>query len=162
VGNATSTNKLILQGSGTANNNFVGFTSLEVQANSFWVLNGKAFVGAAAINGGRLEVGDGRSAGTVLNGNVTVNSGGQLTGQGTISGDVNVLSGGFVVPGIVSGTAIGTLTVTGNVAFTANSTFAVNANAAGQADKLAVGGTAALTDGKVRVLASSGTFAPST
>ena len=68
----------------------------------------------------------------------------------------------MVAPGAVAGTAIGTLTVTGNAAFTANSTFAVSANAAGQASKLAVGGTATLTDGKVQVLAQSGTFAPST
>ena len=67
-----------------------------------------------------------------LIGNVTVNSGGQLAGQGTISGDVNVMSGGLVAPGAVAGTAIGTLTVTGNVAFKASSTFVVNANAAGQ------------------------------
>ena len=161
VGNATSTNKLILQGSGTANNNFAGFTSLDMASGNFWVLNGNSGVGAATISG-ILEVGDGAHASAKLIGNVTVNSGGQLAGQGTISGDVNVMSGGLVAPGAVAGTAIGTLTVTGNVAFTANSTFAVSANAAGQASKLAVGGTAALTDGKVQVLAQSGTFAPST
>jgi outer membrane autotransporter protein len=161
VGNATSTNKLILQGSGTANNNFAGFTSLDMASGNFWVLNGNSGVGAATISG-ILEVGDGAHASAKLIGNVTVNSGGQLAGQGTISGDVNVMSGGLVAPGAVAGTAIGTLTVTGNAAFTANSTFAVSANAAGQASKLAVGGTAALTDGKVQVLAQSGTFAPST
>ena len=49
VGNATSTNKLILQGSGTANNNFAGFTSLDVQANARWTLNGHSTVGAVTL-----------------------------------------------------------------------------------------------------------------
>ena len=97
-----------------------------------------------------------------LIGDVTVNSGGQLVGQGTVSGDVNVMSGGMVAPGIVSGTAIGTLTVTGDVTFGGNSTFRVNTNAAGLASKLAVGGASTLTGGNVQVVAESGTFAPST
>ena len=161
-GDSTATNKLILQGSGTANNDFGGFTSLDMASgNSFWVLNGNSGVGAATISG-ILEVGDGAHASAKLTGNVTVNSGGQLVGQGTISGDVNVMSGGLLAPGAVAGTAIGTLTVTGNAAFAANSTFSVSANAAGQASKLAVGGTATLTDARVQVLAQSGTFAPST
>ena len=57
-----ATNNLILQGNGTANNNFVGFQSLDVQANSSWFLNGNASVGAAAINGGLL-LGDANHAG---------------------------------------------------------------------------------------------------
>ena len=53
-----ATNNLILQGNGTANNNFVGFQSLDVQANSIWVLNGNSSVGAAATQRRTLEVGD--------------------------------------------------------------------------------------------------------
>ena len=159
VGNATSTNKLILEGSGTANNNFAGFTSLDMASGNHWVLNGNSGVGAATISG-ILEVGDGAHASANLIGNVAVNTGGQLTGQGIISGNVNVMSGGLLAPGAVAGTAIGTLTVTGNAAFAANSTFSVSANAAGQASKLAVGGTATLTDARVQVLAG-GSFAPS-
>ena len=98
----------------------------------------------------------------MLTGDVTVNSGSQLVGHGTISGNVNVMSGGALVPGIAGGSAIGTFTVTGNVAFTPASNFLVNANAAGQASKLAVGGTATLSGGTVEVLAQRGTFAPST
>ena len=52
------------------------------------------------------------------------------------------------------------MTVTGNVAFAPNSIFRVNANAAGQASKLAVTGSATLTGGTVHVLAG-GSFAPS-
>ena len=82
-----ATNKLVLQGSATANNNFLNFTSLDVQTNSFWVLNGKSSVGAVAINGGTLEVGDSSRLDTNLTGNVVVNSSGLLVGQGRITGD---------------------------------------------------------------------------
>ena len=162
AGSAASTdNRLILQGTGTANNNFLNFNSLDVQAGSFWVLNGDSIVGAAAVNGGRLEVGDGAHSTANLTGDVTVNSNGLLVGQGKITGNVGVMSGGIVAPGAVSGTAIGTLSVTGNTNFAANSIFGVNANSDGTASKLAVGETATLTGGSVQVRAG-GTFSPST
>ena len=53
------------------------------------------------------------------------------------------------------------MTVSGNAFFATNSIFGVNANGDGQASKLAVGGTAALTGGSVKVTAG-GAFAPST
>ena len=55
-----------------------------------------------------------------------------------------------------------TLNVGGNVSFASGSFFQVNANAAGQHDKLAVGGTATLTGGTVQVLAQGSGFAAST
>ena len=88
---------------------------------------------------------------------VTVNGGGLLGGTGTV-GSITTLSGGTVAPG----NSIGTLTVAGNAAFAAGSTFQVEANAAGQSDRLAVGGAATLAGGTVQVLAAAGTYDPRT
>ena len=46
-----ATNNLVLQGNGSANNNFVGFNSLDVQQGSNWILSGNAEVGTVTING---------------------------------------------------------------------------------------------------------------
>ena len=158
---AGAINNLILQGSGTANNDFTNFNSLNMGASdSVWVLNGNSKVGAATISG-NLEVGDSGHTSALLAGTVTLNSDGLLAGQGTIVGSVNV-NGGVVAPGPLTGTAVGTLHAAGDVTFGGNSTFRVNANAAGQASKLEVGGVATLSGGRVQVLAQSGTYAPST
>jgi outer membrane autotransporter protein len=158
---AGAINNLILQGSGTANNDFTNFNSLNMGASdSVWVLNGNSKVGAATISG-NLEVGDSGHTSALLTGTVTLNSDGLLAGQGTIIGSVNV-NGGVVAPGPLTGTAIGALHAAGDVTFGGNSTFRVNANAAGQASKFEVGGVATLSGGRVQVLAQSGTYAPST
>ena len=157
VGNATSTNKLILEGSGTANNNFAGFTSLDVQANARWTLNGHSTVGAVTLQAGAsLSVGSTGHQDAVVTGDVTVNSKAALSGIGTIVGNINVMSGGGLLPGF----AAGILNATGNVAFAPASNFLVTAIPT-QASKLVVGGTATLTGGTVRVSAA-GAFAPST
>ena len=157
VGNATSTNKLILQGSDTANNNFAGFTSLDVQANARWTLNGHSTVGAVTLQAdASLAVGSTGHQDAVLTGDVTVNSRASLSGIGTIGGNINVMSGGGLAPGF----STGILNATGNVAFTPASNFLVTAIPT-QASKLVVGGTATLTGGTVRVSAA-GAFAPST
>ena len=96
-------------------------------------------------------------------GDVTVNSGGMLAGQGTVIGNLNATASGFIRPGAMNGTTPGTLTVSGNATFEGGSVFVVGANAAGQASKLAVEGTATLNnDARVQVTAQNGTYAPST
>ena len=106
------------------------------------------YAGPTTINGGILAV----------NGSITspvnVVSGGTLGGPGSV-GTVNVTSGGVFAPG----NSIGTMTVNGNVAFAPGSTFRVEANAAGQADRIAATGSAALTGGTVQVIAEAGTYA---
>jgi outer membrane autotransporter protein len=77
---------------------------------------------------------------------VLVNSGGTLTGSGTIGG-LSVLNGGIVAPG----NSIGTLNVAGNVAFAAGSTYQVQVNGAGQSDLIAAIGHASLSGGNVQV-----------
>jgi outer membrane autotransporter protein len=62
----------------------------------------------------------------------------------------------------LAGPAIGTLSVAGNTSFAASSTYQVEANAAGQSDKIVATGTTTLSGGTVQVLATPGTYAPST
>ena len=165
LGSGTSTNnKLILQGTGTANNNFVSFNSLDMQTGGgTWTLNGDSQVGIATISNGVLEIGDTNHTSAKLGGDVTVNSGGMLAGQGTVIGNLNATASGFIRPGAMNGTTPGTLTVSGNATFEGGSVFVVGANAAGQASKLAVEGTATLNnDARVQVTAQNGTYAPST
>ncbi|MFB0490840.1 outer membrane autotransporter protein [Methylobacterium sp. OAE515] len=108
--------------------------------------------GATEVQAGRLVVN-----GALANSPVTVWQGADLGGTGTLGG-IRALSGGTVSPG----NAIGTLSVTANVGFAPGSTYRVEANAAGQADHITAGGTAALGGGIVQVLAASGAYNPRT
>ncbi|HKS85780.1 MAG TPA: autotransporter outer membrane beta-barrel domain-containing protein, partial [Pseudolabrys sp.] len=147
-----ATNKLVLQGSGTADNNFLNFNLLDVQATTAWALNGNADVQTATVSSGTLIV---DTSGT-LNGNVTINSGTQLTGTGKIAGNVNVMQKALLAPGA----GIGKLTVTGNVNFAPDSIFFITATPARTSTSLAVGGNAVLA-GSVQVQAL-GNFKPTT
>ncbi len=150
---AGAINNLVLQGSGTANNNFENFNSLEVQNVANWKLNGDATVGAVT-----LQADANLAINAVLTGTtVTVNPAAQVFGVGTIKGDV--VNKGQLSPGPSGG--FGTLTVTGNVGFTSGSTLFINAGPT-QASKLAVSGMATLAGATVSVQALTGTFAPST
>jgi outer membrane autotransporter protein len=156
VGSTASTNNnLILQGSGTASNNFRNFNTLDVQAGGTWVWNsnGSGTFGQTTVSSGTFAV-DG-----LLFSPVSVNSGGVLAGRGTITGAVS--AAGTIAPGAAA--PFSTLTVQGNVDFTSGSIYRVNVGAAGQNDKLqlAGGGAANLSGGTVNVLAPNG-FALST
>jgi outer membrane autotransporter protein len=154
VGSVGATNKLIINGRVGADNNFLNFNSLDVSGGV--TLNGVSTVGTVTVgNNTSLAVGDGGHQSAVLTGNVTINSGGALSGLGKIGGDINVMSGGRLAPGF----STGVFTASGNVNFSDNSTFVINANSDGTASKLVVGKKATLA-GSVQVLAS-GTFAPS-
>ena len=113
-------------------------------------------------------VGDGSHPGAQLPGNAdlfdaagapTIYAGATLGGQGTVAG-ITAAGGGTIAPGVVS--PYSTLNATGNVQFNVGSLFNVNVNAAGQTDKLAVGGTATLTGGIVQVLAQPANYATTT
>jgi outer membrane autotransporter protein len=158
VGNGAST-ALVLQGSGVANNDFSGFTSLDLQASSIWTLNGTAAVGVSSVSG-TVVVGDGGHPSAALaTAGMNLNSGAMLAGQGTVSGNLSIATGAIVAPGLAM--PFSTLHVNGNASFASGSLFKVNAGAAGQADKLILSGAATLA-GDVKVLAQSGSFAPST
>jgi len=162
-GSLNGTNRLELQGNGAADNNFLAFDNLDVNASGFWTLNGNSTIRAGAVSNGTVV-----SSGTlVIDGGltspvVTVNSGGTLGGHGTVTGNISVASGGTVAPG--AAVPFSTLTVAGAVTFQPGSVFRVNVNSTGQSDKLVVTGTNAadLTGGTVNVLAQNGSYAPST
>jgi hypothetical protein len=59
-----ATNALVLQGRGTANNNFDNFNTLDVQANGSWTLGGDSTFGATTVSSGRLVVAGDVSGGT--------------------------------------------------------------------------------------------------
>ena len=166
---ASSANgRLILQGTGTANNLFTGFFSgFDVQASGLWALNNVNTFAGTTIESGALVIGDASHPGAQLNTfGLTVQPGGTLGGQGTVTmtgGGVNpifVANGGTIAPGIAS--PFSTLNVTGNVQFNTGSFFNVNVNGAGQTDKLALSGTATLTGGTVQVQPAAGNYAGST
>jgi outer membrane autotransporter protein len=150
---AGATNNLVLQGSGTASNNFQNFNTLDVQAGGTWVWNASGSIGATTVSSGTLAV-DGQ-----LFSPVSVSSGGVLAGRGTVDGAVSVA--GTIAPGAAA--PFSTLTVHGNVDFASGSIYRVNINAPGQSDKLQLvnGAAANLTGGTVNVLAQNG-FALST
>ncbi|GFZ92994.1 autotransporter-associated beta strand repeat-containing protein [Dyella caseinilytica] len=79
--------------------------------------NNSAFSGTTTVANGSLVVGSVIGNGATLGGNVLVDNGATLSGLGTISGDVNVQSGGIVTPG----SAFGALTVNGNFTAAQNS-----------------------------------------
>jgi outer membrane autotransporter protein len=89
-------------------------------------------------------------------GNVAVGPAATLGGNGTIAG--SVVNAGTLAPG----NSIGLLTVNGNFAQVGGA-YQVEANAAGQADRINVGGTAAIGGGAtVQVLAAPGNYGLST
>lgn len=119
-------------------------------AGSTWT-TGTVFVGGSGT--GILNV----SNGGVVDGLVTVLTGGKLGGNGRVGG-IAVGPGGIVGPG----NSIGTLNVNGNIGFLSGSIYQVEVNAAGQADRIVATGAAALTGGTVQVLAGAGSYALST
>jgi fibronectin-binding autotransporter adhesin len=134
---SAATNALILQGQGLANNAFLNFNTLAVNAGGVWALNGVSTIGATAINSGNLQVGDAAHTGAMLTGPVTVNAAGTLSGHGTVAGNV-VDNGGTVSPG---GT-IGTLTISGNLTLNGASTLAIEVAPPSASSLLVVSGSA--------------------
>jgi fibronectin-binding autotransporter adhesin len=108
------------------------------------------------VNAGTLAV-----TGSIVSRFVDVDNGGTLGGSGKIAGIVSVRSGGTIAPGVLA--PFTTLNISGgasNVIFAAGSNFLVNINAAGQTDKLLVGGPVVLQGGMVQVIAANGIYSP--
>jgi hypothetical protein len=61
-----ATNALVLEGHGTANNNFDNFNTLNVQANGNWTLGGASTFGATTVSGRLVVAGDVTGGATVL------------------------------------------------------------------------------------------------
>ena len=94
-----------------------------------------------------------------LTSNVAVAPGAEFGGPGTITG--TIVNAGRLTRAT---TGIGPINVNGNVAFLPGSTLAVKADAAGNNDRLVLGGAgaASISGGTVDVQAQSGVYAPQT
>ena len=135
----------------TLTGNIGGTGALGMAGPGTLVLTGtNSYTGGTAVLAGKLSVN-----GSVA-GNVAVGPAGMLGGNGTIGG--NVVNGGTLAPG----NSIGLLTVNGSYTQMAGSTYQVEANAQGQADRINVGGAAAIQGGTVQVQAAAGSYANST
>jgi uncharacterized protein with beta-barrel porin domain len=146
-----ATTALVLQGTGAATNNFVDFTTLDVQASGLWALGGTAAFGTATVESGTLAVtGNLISADTL-----TVNAGGTLAGTGTVTtGSGVVITSGGAVQGGVPGT-IGTLNVSGNLTFNPGGILSTTIAPSGASSLVNVAGTATLSGGTVQVTATA-------
>ena len=160
VGALAGTGGVIALGSGTLTAGDASNTTLAaaISGTGGFVKQGSGvltLIGASGFTGGTVV----NAGGLVVNGSlasgVTVN-GGLLQGNGTIGG--LVMNGGVVAPG----NSIGTLAVSGNFVQASGSTYQVEVNAAGQSDRISVGGTATINGGTVQVLAQSGRYARNT
>jgi outer membrane autotransporter protein len=110
------------------------------------------YTGTTTVNDGILLVN-----GSIADSAVTVNAGGTLGGNGTV-GATTVNGGGMIAPGA----SIGTLHVDGDLTFAAGTTYEVEVDATGAADLIDATGTATISGGTVEVLASPGSYQPST
>jgi outer membrane autotransporter protein len=120
-----------------------GLGTLNLTGNNTYSGGTAVLAGTLAVNGS-------------IAGNVAVGSAGTLGGNGTIGG--NVVNAGTLAPG----NSIGLMTVNGSYTQVAGSFYQVEANAAGQADRINVGGVATIQGGTVQVLAQPGNYGPST
>jgi len=106
-------------------------------------LNGvNTYQAGTTINAGNLAINN------FTDGNVLINSGGTLSGIGTIGGNVN--NDGTISPG----NSIGTLTINGDYLQASTADYNVQTNSTGQSSLLDILGTASL-DGTVVVTANS-------
>jgi autotransporter-associated beta strand protein len=127
-----------------------GGSLVKVGSGTLTLSGADTYTGGTNVLGGTLAV-NGSLASTV-----TVSSGGTIGGTGTIGGLVS--NGGTLAPG----NSIGTLTVSGNFSQTGG-TYTVEANAAGQSDRVNVGGAATIGSGAtVQALAQPGAYGRST
>ena len=120
-----------------------GLGTLNLTGNNTYSGGTAVLAGTLAVNGG-------------VAGNVAVGPAGTLGGNGTIGG--NVVNYGTLAPG----NSIGTLPSTATTPRRPAATYQVEANAAGQADRINIGGAATIQGGTVQVLAQPGSYANST
>jgi outer membrane autotransporter protein len=160
VGALSGTGGAISLGSGTLTANSASSTTLasaisgtgglsKLGTGTLNLTGANTYTGPTMVNGGTLSV-NGSLASIVF-----VNNGGTLGGTGTVG--PTVINNGIISPG----NSIGTLNINGNF-IQNNGIYQVEANAAGQSDRVNVGGRATINAGTVQVLAQPGSYANST
>jgi fibronectin-binding autotransporter adhesin len=156
VGDGTSNSATI---AAVINANLSGAGGLvKTDAGALYLFGNNTYAGETQVNGGTLEIGGDQSGAT---GATSVNSGGVLSGNGIVGGDVTVNAGGTLAPG----SAYGQLTINGDLVLTADATLAMDLGQAGTPggalnDLIVVGGDLTL-DGTLNVAESvGGAFGP--
>ena len=125
-------------GAGTA---ITGLAALNLSSGLLVLDDAHNSVGAAAVSGGVLQVGDASHPGAMLAAStLTLGAGGTLAGYGTVAGNVGIGAGATLSPG----GSIGTLTINGNLTFGPGSVYLVEVTPT-TADKTVVTGTANLS-----------------
>ncbi|WP_417770924.1 autotransporter domain-containing protein [Stappia sp.] len=118
------------------------------------VLNGQnTYTGTTRVDGGWLVVGDADHATASLAGTVSLGSGGQIGGAGTL-GALALDNGAVLAPG----NSIGTLKVAGDLSFSSGSIFKVEIDATGAGDRVEVGGAATLGGATVDITKAVGSY----
>lgn len=126
---------------------YQGFTTFNKVDDSVWTLTGTgSFSGDVNVGGGALIV----SGNIASAGNLVVNAGGTLGGNGIVGN--TVINGGILSPG----NSIGTIIVQGSLVFTAAATYLVQVSSAAS-DLTNVTGAATLA-GTVQVALANGTL----
>jgi autotransporter-associated beta strand protein len=131
-------------------NGLNGTATLTTTAGSTTVTGINGFTGATTVNGGTLEV-DGSIASSSL---TTVNTGGTLSGTGTV-GATQINTGGALVGGNATNPT-GTLTISGSLAFQSGALYVVAVTPA-SASSVTVSGTATL-NGSVQTVFAPGSY----
>ena len=124
-----------------------GGSLVKVGGGTLTLAGANTYTGGTTINEGSLVVNGSLASGVTMNG-------GTLGGSGSVAG--LVVNSGTLAPG----NSIGTLRVNGNLVQGAGTTYQVEVNAAGQGDRINVGGTATINGGTVQVLAQVGHLRP--
>ena len=133
-----------------ASGQYQGFGAFQKTGASTWTLTGtNQAVMSWAVNAGTLLV----NGSIAQFGNLTVNAGGTIGGNGTI-GNTTINAGGTLSPG----NSIGTLTVQGNLVLTSAAAYIVEVSST-NADRTNVTGTATLGGTVQAVFAPGGSFA---
>lgn len=119
--------------------------SLEVQGGGVITMNqnSPSFTGTTTITGAELVVN-----GSLSGSSVTIDSGGRLSGAGSVASVASIDSTGFISPGV---SGIGTLNIGDTIDFSLGGTQEVQVNGM-DAGKVLVTNAATLTNGKVLVI----------
>lgn len=147
VDGGAGTDGVRLEGSGTSSSAFLNFETLRMQGDA-WTFAGTGSFASATLASGVFTLSG------VVAAPVTVQPGATLAGAGRVAGNLAVQ--GTVRPGATPGT--GVLTVDGNYTHAATGVLEVT-QGPNSADRIAVGGTATIEGGTVRVLSQqAGTY----
>jgi uncharacterized protein with beta-barrel porin domain len=149
-GSTNTVNFALGAGTFTYSNVISGVNAVNVNSGTVQLTGTNTYTGTTTVNGGRLDV-EGSIASSTL---TMVNSGGTLTGTGTV-GNTTVANGGSFAPG--SGTPGTFMTVNGNLGLASNALYMVQLNPT-TSTSAHVSGTATLGGATVDAIYANGSY----